>query len=110
MEDTIKKENVLNKVKFNTSEKILVTQIDDGYFTIDKLSTKTNSNIKVFQNHRSLQTRYKKFVDKINSIEYKFKIHKMKVKKIDDLNNLPYSCQFLLLEKNKLLIFSKYVN
>ncbi len=80
-------ENQFNKVKFNTSEKIIVKNIEEIYYDIEKLTHKINGNIKTFQNHRSIETKYKKFVDQINSVNIKFKCYKMKVIKIDELDN-----------------------
>jgi len=95
-----------NKVKFNTSEKIVVTNIEDGNYIIGKLSTKTNTNLKIFQNHRSIETKYRNFVNRINSMEYKFKIHKMKVKKIDDADN-EYKINVLF--QDELIIHKKLI-
>jgi hypothetical protein len=80
-------ENQFNKVKFNTSEKIIVKNIQEINYDIEKLTHKINGNIKTFQNHRSIETKYKKFVDQINSVNIKFKCYKMKVIKIDELDN-----------------------
>ena len=77
----------LNKVKFNTSEKIIVKNIQEINYDIEKLTHKINGNIKTFQNHRSIETKYKKFVDQINSVNIHFKCYKMKVVKIDELDN-----------------------
>ena len=77
-------EKTQNKVKFNTSEKIIVTNIEPYEYIIDKLNTQIKSNIKTFQNHRSIETRYKNFVNKLNCTDIKLKCYKMKVKKIDD--------------------------
>lgn len=76
-----------NKVKFNTSEKIICVSIDETNFIIDKLNTQLKSNIKTFQNHRSIQTKYKNFIDKINLNIPELKCYKMDVKKIDENNN-----------------------
>ena len=76
-----------NKVKFNTSEKIVVTKLELINYEIEKLDNTLKKNIKAFQNHRSIETKYKKFVDKINLNDIKVKCYKMKVKKIDEEAN-----------------------
>jgi hypothetical protein len=76
-----------NRVKFNTSEKIIILKIDEFEYEIEKLKTKVNSNMKVFQNHRSIETKYKNFIELINKNNINFKCYKMKVKKIDDIDN-----------------------
>jgi hypothetical protein len=82
-----KSDNQFNKVKFNTSEKIIVKNIQEINYDFEKLTHKVNGNIKTFQNHRSIETKYKKFVDQINSINIHFKCYKMKVVKIDELDS-----------------------
>lgn len=87
--DTLKKidNQFNNKVKFNTSEKIIIKNIQEINYDIEKLTHKVNGNIKTFQNHKSIETKYKKFVDQINSVNIHFKSYKMKVIKIDELDN-----------------------
>jgi ABC-type Na+ transport system ATPase subunit NatA len=80
--------NYTNKVKFNTSEKIEVVNINKHNYVIQELSIKTEKNLKTFQNHRSIETKYKNFINKLNSIKMEFKCYKMAVKSIeDDMNN-----------------------
>lgn len=76
-----------NKVKFNTSEKIICESVEEINYNIDKLNIQIKNNIKTFQNHRSIQTKYKNFIEKINLNIPELKCYHINVKKIDENKN-----------------------
>jgi hypothetical protein len=73
----------INCNKFNTSEKIYITNIDIDNYQIKKLDDKINKSVRILKNHRSIETKFKNFINEINT-NILIKCYKMKVKKVDD--------------------------
>jgi hypothetical protein len=85
----ISNENIVNKIKFNTSEKIVIKDIENikiKFELIDELK----KNLKIFKNHKSIETKYNKFINTINEKISKIELegYKLKVNKIDDILNI----------------------
>jgi hypothetical protein len=76
----------INSNKFNTSEKIIVKNIENIEYKIENLSDKINKSVRVLNNHKSIEGRYKKFIDSVNILfnNIVFKLHKLKILKLDD--------------------------
>ena len=76
----------INSNKFNTSEKIIVKNIENIEYKIENLCDKINKTIRVLNNHKSIEGRYKKFIDSVNLLfnTIIFKLHKLKILKLDD--------------------------
>ena len=76
----------INYNKFNTSEKIIVQKIDLIDYRIENLNEKINKTIKILNHHKSIETKYKKFIESINMININMilKCYKLKIIKIDD--------------------------
>jgi hypothetical protein len=74
----------INCNKFNTSEKIYITNIDIANYQITKLDDKINKSVRIIKNHRSIETKFKNFINEINNNNILIKCYKMKVKKVDD--------------------------
>lgn len=76
----------INSNKFNTSEKIIVKNIENIEYKIENLSDKINKTVRVLNNHKSIEGRYKKFIDSVNIIfnNIIFKLYKLKILKLDD--------------------------
>jgi hypothetical protein len=95
----------INSFKMNTSEKIIVNKIEIIDFQIEKLSDKLNKNIRVLKNYRPIETKYKNFIEYINSLGLNIKCYKLKVLKIDD--NINYDINVIIddeKEKHKNII------
>lgn len=73
----------INCNKFNTSEKIYITNIDIDNYQLTKLDDKINKSVRILKNHRSIETKFKNFINEINN-NILIKCYKMKVKKVDD--------------------------
>lgn len=76
----------INSNKFNTSEKIIVKNIENIEYKIENLSDKINKTVRVLNNHKSIEGRYKKFIDSVNILfnNIIFKLYKLKILKLDD--------------------------
>ncbi len=77
----------INSFKMNTSEKIIVNNVEMIEFQIEKLSDKLNKSIRVLKNYRPIETKYKNFIESINNLQLVIKCYKLKVLKIDDNTN-----------------------
>ena len=78
----------INCTKFNTSEKIEVVEINKIDYTIDKLDTKINKAVRILKNAKSIEAKFKKFINDINKTNNSIPIYKLKVKKIDENDKL----------------------
>jgi hypothetical protein len=76
----------INCNKFNTSEKIIVLEAIQDMYEIQKLDNKINKAVRILKNSRSIETKYKNFIQELNKKEIKIPIYKLKVKKIDEDN------------------------
>jgi hypothetical protein len=74
----------INSFKMNTSEKIIVNQIEIIDYKIEKLSDKVNKSVRVLKNYRIIEKKYKNFIESINNLQIVIKCYKLKVLKIDD--------------------------
>lgn len=74
----------INCNKFNTSEKIYITNIEIDNYQITKLDDKINKSVRILKNHRSIETKFKNFINEINNNNILIKCYKMKVKKVDE--------------------------
>ena len=74
----------INCNKFNTSEKIYITETSQSDYVLDKLDMKINKAVRILKNSKSIETRFKNFIETINKNSVKLKIYKLKVKKIDE--------------------------
>ena len=74
----------INCNKFNTSEKIYITNIEIDNYQITKLDDKINKSVRILKNHRSIETKFKNFINEINNNNILIKYYKMKVKKVDE--------------------------
>lgn len=81
-------EKILNRIKFNTSEKILVKDIENIKIKFEPLE-QFKGNLKMFKNHKSIETKYNKFINLLNEKTAGIELNcfKMKVNKIDELLN-----------------------
>ncbi len=79
----------VNKIKFNTSEKIIVKSIQEIKSEFEKLGKIKAGSLQVFQNHKSIEGKYNKFIDGINKMISGIGLNcfKMKVIKIDEPMN-----------------------
>ena len=84
----------INCTKFNTSEKIEVIGIDKIDYEIVKLETKINKAVRILKNAKSIEARFKAFINDINKNNIKLPIYKLKVKKIDE-NDKEYEINVL---------------
>lgn len=91
----------INSNKFNTSEKIIVKNIENIEYKIENLNDKINKTIRVLNNHKSIEGRYKKFIDSINILfnNIIFKLYKLKILKLDD--NKEYDIMVLFDEEKE---------
>ena len=76
----------INCNKFNTSEKIVVIEVKQDMFNIENLDNKINKAVRILKNARSIETRFKNFIENINKNKNSIPIYKLKVKKIDELD------------------------
>jgi hypothetical protein len=74
----------INSFKMNTSEKIIVNQIEIIDYKIEKLSDKVNKSVRILKNYRIIEKKYKNFIESINNLQIVIKCYKLKVLKIDD--------------------------
>lgn len=74
----------INCNKFNTSEKIVVIEVKQDIFNIENLDNKINKAVRILKNARSIETRFKNFIENINKNKNSIPIYKLKVKKIDE--------------------------
>ena len=74
----------INCNKFNTSEKIIVIEVKQDMFNIENLDNKINKAVRILKNARSIETRFKNFIENINKNKNSIPIYKLKVKKIDE--------------------------
>jgi len=74
----------INSFKMNTSEKIIVNQIEIIDYKIEKMSDKVNKSVRVLKNYRIIEKKYKNFIESINNLQIVIKCYKLKVLKIDD--------------------------
>ena len=74
----------INCNKFNTSEKIIVIEVKQDIFNIENLDNKINKAVRILKNSRSIETRFKNFIENINKNKNSIPIYKLKVKKIDE--------------------------
>lgn len=74
----------INSFKMNTSEKIIVNQIEIIDYEIEKLSDKLNKSVRILKNYRIIEKKYKNFIETINNLQLVIKCYKLKVLKIDD--------------------------
>lgn len=80
--------NIINKIKFNTSEKIIVKNLEYISLKIDKFDF-LKANLSVLKNHKSIEVKYNKFIEKINTELSNIELFccKMIVTKIDEPGN-----------------------
>jgi hypothetical protein len=74
----------INCNKFNTSEKIIVKNIEIIDYNIEKLSDKLNKGVRILHNYRPIETKYKNFITLLNNININLKCYKLNIIKIDD--------------------------
>jgi hypothetical protein len=97
----------INCTKFNTSEKIIVIETSQDMYDIQKLDNKINKSVRILKNSRSIETKYKNFVEELNKVDIKIPVYKLKVKKIDE-NDKTYDINIIRkdsIEYHKELIF-----
>ena len=74
----------INCTKFNTSEKIEILEINKINYEIGKLESKINKAVRILKNSKSIESRFRAFIDDINKNTIILPIYKLKVKKIDE--------------------------
>ena len=74
----------INCTKFNTSEKIIVLEINKIDYDIGKLDLKINKAVRILKNAKSIESRLNAFINDINKHNITLPIYKLKVKKIDE--------------------------
>jgi len=81
-------QKILNRIKFNTSEKIIVKNIENIKIKFEPLEY-FKGNLKIFKNHKSIETKYDNFIKALNykTIELELNCFRMTVNKIDELLN-----------------------
>jgi hypothetical protein len=76
-------------------------------YDIQKLDNKINKSVRILKNSRSIETKYKNFVEELNKVDIKIPVYKLKVKKIDE-NDKTYDINIIRkdsIEYHKELIF-----
>lgn len=100
-------EKLNNKIKFSTSEKILVKslqEVSEKICPLDNIKT----DLKIFKNHHAVEIKYNKFIEKINSqiSQIEFQCYKMSVIKIDEPDNM---CDITVLRKDCMMFHKTIV-
>ncbi len=98
---------IVNKIKFNTSEKIIIKKLE--YISI-KIETFDflKKNLSVLKNHKSIEVKYNKFIEKLNTELSNIELSccKMMVTKIDEPDN---EYEIISIKNNSQLIYKNII-